>query len=355
MNLRGAVKHAVKHGQAERLQRMATPPGMRVVSRQGPAKICYLCPDTDRPVGGVRAIYRHVDILNAAGLPATVVHTRDGFACTWFGHRTRVAAAGSITLSHQDILVVPEWYGPGLGALPSGVPIVIFNQNAYKTFSENFRTFHDVHQTKAPYQDISELAAVLVVSQDNAEYLRFAAPELRVVLVRNAINPALFHPAPRPAPRRIALMPRRRASDARQVLRLLAAHGSLKGWDVVMIDGHSETETANLLRSCAVFLSFSAQEGFGLPPAEAMACGCYVVGFHGLAGREYFRPQYSSPVEDGDLLAFAKAAAGVLAQDPAALAAKARLGSAYIRRHYSPEGQRDDLLAFFAPLLDARA
>ena len=110
-------------------------------------------------------------------------------------------------------------------------------------------------------------------------------------------------------------MPRKRANDARQVLRLLAAHGSLEGWEVVPIEDRTEAETAGLLRSCAIFLSFSAQEGFGLPPAEAMACGCYVVGFPGLGGREYFDPTFSCPIEEGDVLAFAKATAAILSDD----------------------------------------
>lgn len=302
----------------------------------------------------MRNIYRHVDTLNAAGVPATVLHARDGFSCTWFENNTRVAVAGAVTLSRQDVLVVPEWYGPSLAALPIGPRIIIFNQGAYHTFNDVYKTFDDLEDTAAPYRGISGLEAVLVVSHDNADYLRFAFPELRLALVRNAIDPAMYHLPPHPARRRLALMPRRRPGDARQVLRLLTAHGSLKDWDIVVIEGYSETATANLLRSCAVFLSFSAQEGFGLPPAEAMACGCYVVGFPGLGGREYFRPEFSSPVEDGDVLAFARAAAAALAQDPATLAARAREGAAYISRQYSPAGQRDDLLAFFVPLLAMR-
>jgi glycosyltransferase involved in cell wall biosynthesis len=168
--------------------------------------------------------------------------------------------------------------------------------------------------------------------------------------VRNAIDPGLFHPPERIAPRRIAFMPRKRPVDARQVLRLLAAHGSLDKWDVVKIDGRSQAETARLLRSCAVFLSFSGKEGFGLPPAEAMACGCYVVGFPGLGGREYFHPEFCSPVPDDDILSFAKAAAEALADDPAVLAKRATGASAHILSQYTLEGQREDLLRFFGYL-----
>jgi hypothetical protein len=324
-----------------------TPPPLRVVDHARPATVYYLCPHSDQPSGGIRAIYRHVDTLNAAGIPATVVHARDGFSCTWFEHDTRVTAARSVALAEQDVLVVPEWYGCRLSALPTGPRIVIFNQNAYRTFAG----LDDDAEPGAPYRGVRGLEAILAVSEDNADCLRFAFPELPVALVRNAVDSAMFHPPERSAGRRLALMPRKRSDDAFQVLRLLSAHGSLDGWEVVPIVNRSEAETAGLLRSCAVFLSFSAQEGFGLPPAEAMACGCYVVGFPGLGGREYFDPAFSSPVEEGDVLAFAKAAAAVLGEDPPALAARASSASSHILTRYSLSGQRQDLLSFFTPLL----
>ena len=148
--------------------------------------------------------YRHVDILNAAGIPATVVHAPDGFSCTWFDHNTRITGARSVALSRQDVLVVPEWYGPYLKALPVGPRIVVFNQNAYMTFGG----LEDNVATGAPYRGIPGLQEILVVSRDNADYIRFAFPELTVTQVRNAIDPALFYPPDRSPGRRIAWMPR---------------------------------------------------------------------------------------------------------------------------------------------------
>ena len=51
----------------------------------------------------------------------------------------------------------------------------------------------------------------------------------------------------------------------------------------------SEAEVARDPSGVTVFLSLNKAEGFGLPPAEAIACGCRVVGFHGMAAREFFR------------------------------------------------------------------
>lgn len=61
-----------------------------------------------------------------------------------------------------------------------------------------------------------------------------------------------------------------------------------------------------MLGESAIFLSFSDMEGFGLPPVEAMSCGCAVVGYHGGGGREYFLPEHSFPIDMGDIRAFAQ-------------------------------------------------
>jgi glycosyltransferase involved in cell wall biosynthesis len=345
-----AARRAKLRVQEIQERRNRTPPPLRTVDHSLVPAVYYLCPHLDRPSGGVRTIYRHVDALNAGGIRAMVVHAKDGFSCTWFRHNTQVTGARSVALSPQDVLVVPEWYGPGLNALPAGPRIVIFNQNAYRTFD----ALDASAGAGSPYRGIAGLEAMIVVSADSTDYLRFAFPELRITRVRNVIDPAVFYPPKHSAGRRIAYMPRKRADDARQVLRLLHARGSLRGWEVIAIDGRSEAETADLLRTSAIFLSFSDQEGFGMPPAEAMACGCYVVGFPGFGGREYFEPSFSTPIEDGDVLAFAKAMASILGAERASFAERARSASDYVLARYSPSGQREDLLGFFGPMLQSQ-
>ncbi len=41
-------------------------------------------------------------------------------------------------------------------------------------------------------------------------------------------------------------------------------------------------------------------EGFGLPPVEAMSCGCLIVGFHGQGGLEYATPENGLWCAEGD-------------------------------------------------------
>ena len=64
-------------------------------------------------------------------------------------------------------------------------------------------------------------------------------------------------------------------------------------------------EVAGKLQEALIYLSCGHPEGFGLPLAEAIACGCLVVGYHGLAGRDFALPHMHA-VEFGDLLGLLK-------------------------------------------------
>ena len=322
--------------------------GVPAAASDAGSRIFYLCPDSDAPSGGIRVIYKHVDMLNSIGYSAAVVHGRPGFACTWFKHQTKTVAAREVSLAASDVLVAPEYYGANLGSLPDTPRLIIFNQNSYKTFS--------AAGAISSWQNFSRsgrIEAMLAVSLDNEEYLRYAFPRIRVERIRNSVDGQIFHPGEAAPGRRLAVMPRRRANDWNQVLGLLTLRDRLTGWDVIEIDGKSEDQTAELLRSCAIFLSFSEQEGFGMPPAEAMACGCHVVGFTGLAGREFFYDDTSTAVTEGDTLHFAKEverAMRMYEQDPSELRESALDGAARISTEYSPAVQLSELKAFYESL-----
>jgi hypothetical protein len=329
-------------------------PRLRVdmTSTKAPA-VWMICPDWDKPTGGIRKQYRAVDALNAAGVPAAIVHKRAGFACSWFAHATRIVAAGDVVVGPRDVIAVPEVYGPAIRDLPFGVRQVIFNQNAYVTLDS---LTADGAAAAAPYLENPDLAAVVVVSDDSAEVLAHALPGAPIRRIRLGIDPAIHHPRSQRPGRRIAYMPRRRADEASQVLRLLELRGVLDDWEIVAIDGCSEAEAADLLRSSRIFLSFSEREGFGLPPCEALACGCMVVGFDGFAGREFFRAPFAESVQDGDVVAFARAAERLVRRfddDPAAMAAAAEVGARFVLDRYAPEAERRDVIDVFAPLLSA--
>jgi glycosyltransferase involved in cell wall biosynthesis len=311
--------------------------------------IYYLCPvNTQQPSGGVRRLYQHVDILNEAGIDAAVVHGERDFHCTWFDNRTRIASP-DLRVTDTDVLAFPEVYGDALRDLAPGIPRVSINQNAYNTFWR----VSDI--SRHPYGTTPELLGVMCVSEDNAAYLRYGFSQIPVVRIRNGIDPSIFFDSGEDERgRTLAFMPRKRARESAQVLGLLQSRGITADWRVVEVDGMTEREVATVLRSTAIFLSFSDHEGCPLPPAEAMACGAYVVGYTGFGAREYMRSEFASPVEDGDVVAFARATEDAIRDFETAsdqLRERTQAAARHVASVYSLEHQRQDVLEFYADVL----
>lgn len=348
----GKARQLVQAASRARDRRWRRPPRLRFSAAAGrPATVFYLAPDLASPSGGVRNIYRHVDTLNAAGIEAAVLHTKAGFRCDWFANQTRTVGAAETIVSDADVLVVPECYSPGLHRLHPAPRKVVFNQGHYHTY--DFIPFAETGRG-APYADVENLAALLTVSEDGAELLGYAFPGTTVRRARLVVDGGVFHPAHRPAGRRIAYLLNRRPAEREQVLHILRSRGAFDGWELVPIHGRTEAETAELMRGCALFFSFSDRDGFGLPPAEAMASGCYVIGFTGLGGREYFDPDYCVPVPENDVLAYARAAEAAMRafeEDPDRITKLGELASERVLSRYTHQALRDDLLDFYQPIL----
>ena len=333
--------------------------------------VYYVCTDRDTPAGGIKVIYRHVDLLNRNGIEAYVLHERAPFRCTWFENDTPIAywlrpgrwrrstsAAGErlhlthepeLDLSAEDVLAIPEGFGPGLASIAPGIQKVIFNQGAY-------RTFHgypaEIAAAETPYLH-PDVLLTIAVSEDNRLYLEKAFPGARVERVHYSYDPARF-PYEEPGRRIVSFMPRKSPFDAHQVLLMLRLGGGLSDWEARAIEGATEAETAAALRASSVFLSFGAQEGCPLPPAEAMLSGAVVVGYHGMGGREYFRPEFSYPVPVGDVRAYAETVEDVLRsfeRDASTMAVKARAACAHIRETYPPEREEREVVALWRELL----
>jgi len=316
--------------------RWRRPPKLLVHPASGSPTVYYLVPHLTEPAGGVRVMYRHVDLLNEMGVKAAVLHDAEGFRAGWFVNDTRIVYPGGLTLCEDDILVVPECYGPGLHLLPASARKLIFNQAAYHTF--------DLLPVGVnPYKDVPNLLGMMAVSRDNLELLSFSFPGLAAWGTRPVIDAKIFHRGPQPLQRRLAFMPERREAERHQLLHMLAARGV--DWELVPISGRTEAEVGAILRECAIFLSFSEREGFGLPPAEAMASGCYVIGYDGGGGREFFDPAYCCPV--ADQASFARAVVEATARPLEELQSLGAKASEQVLGMYTVGGLRADLRAVY--------
>jgi len=327
---------------------------MRVVASNTPSDnptVYFLTPDYKTPSGGIRVIYRHVDILNDAGVNALVLHQKPDFRCNWFDNDTRISDISKVTVRLGDLLVVSELDVSVLKALPKGIRHVIFNQNSHLTWERH-------RPGGTTYSASPDLVGVLSVSDHNLEMLRYAYPACKASRIRLSIEPEIFHFGTNERPRRIAYMPRRANSDAGQVLEVLRARGTLDDWEVVALKGLSHWQVAEELRRARIFLAFTQQEGFGLPAAEAMACGCYVIGNHGFGGREFFRPEFCAPVNHGDIISFAIAIEDALQMEkdhPGWCQERGNRASRYIHSAYSTAAERSDVLETYRKFLALEA
>lgn len=315
-------------------------------------RIFVICPDYGPPAGGIRKLYRHVDILNAHGLPAAILHSQEGFRCNWFENQTPVSYRQQVVIGHDDVVVVPEIVGPELGPLAPHSRKIIFNQNAYLTFAGYSVDPND----RRTLYDRPDVVGAFVVSADNRAYLSYAFPRLRLFRLHYGIDGHLFAPCPKQP--LIAFMPRKNAADVVQVINLLKHRNTLSGFELLPIDGRPEAEVASLLGKCAVFLSFGHPEGCPLPPLEAMSCGCVVVGYHGRGGREYFREDMCYPVEMGDVVGFARqveTALDLWRHDPRALAVMGERAAEYVRNVYTLKKEEEDILEGWRRILSSSA
>lgn len=312
----------------------------------------FLAPDFAEPVGGIWAIYRQVDDLVASGISATVVHEARGFRCRWFDNRTPVTWLDDVVLGDGDLLVVPEISVTAVAELSPGTPMVVLNQNPYLTF-------RGAGLPPAPAPEVlpDSVVGIMTFSEDSYDYLTLAFPDTPVERIHLGVDTRLFSPCDGPKERAIAFMPRRRYDDLVQVLRILERRRTLEGWRLYPIDGLTRTATAEVLGRSAVFLCLNEQEGFGLPPVEAMASGCVVVGFAGRGGREYLRPETSFPVDDGAIADFVRAVEQVVR----AWAGGERFtdltdrAAALVALAYSPARQREEVARAFSNALEKAA
>ncbi|MPS73921.1 MAG: glycosyltransferase family 1 protein [Chryseobacterium sp.] len=335
-------------------------------------KIYFICPTNNFATGGVKQIYRQVETLNANGIEAYVLLKKTTKTeKKWF--TTNVPAKYSPFIFKQlkfqnknkkitflkrlllfflknisekidkdSILVFPEIYGPEIQKIEPEISKVIFNQNCYYTFGY-FSIEKDYKIS--PYNHPKTLATI-VASDDAKKYLSYAFPNIKIFQMRLGIDEKTFSFSDAKE-RIISFMPRKLSDDVSQVINILKQRKNLKDWKLVPIDNKNEKEVAEILQKSAIFLSFNHKEGFGLPPAEAMSCGCYVIGYSGQGGKEYLKSNFSSPVEDGNIIEFVERiekSVQTFEKNSSDILLKGRMASEFIRKEYNMRNEERDIL-----------
>jgi hypothetical protein len=318
-----------------------------------PLKLRFLLhPDLDRPIGGGKQVHRQVEQLVDLGWDAAVMAEKAGFRPGWFESKAPVLAysdcraSGELASSHT-ILVLPETcLGIDLGNYYDvdlrRQPRVVFNQNVYySTMGAGTKSLEQL----AAFYDAPEVLQVLCVSEDSYSFLRdcWGISDRRLSRIINAVEPH-FRPDINKQ-KCINWLPRKNA-DHCQALLLCLRRGRLEhavGWQAEALDQLNHSQLAERLNAASLFLSFGHPEGFGLPVAEAMAAGCYVVGYSGGGGQELFRHGASESVAFGDWHGFRAAVQRALLrfhQERQELQLQLHRQAKAIRHLYSAEQER---------------
>lgn len=153
--------------------------------------------------------------------------------------------------------------------------------------------------------------------------------------------------------RQIAYMPRKRPEESAVLVEFLRSDPALAGYEFVAIDRLKASEVHQILARSRIFLSFSEREGFGLPPAEAMAMGCITIGYTGVGGAEFFTPEVGVPVPDDDIAGFYRAVVDTVREydaDPSRLDAMRRRASDHILSTYTRQKSAKALLKAVAEI-----
>ncbi len=206
------------------------------------------------------------------------------------GHETMLKSKGfgvmvgkNIHFTPEDIFLVPEgWPNVLPMALNSGARCVVYCQNWAYLFSG---LPEDVSWSDLPVDFIAVSDPVRIFIKES---LGKNTP-----VIRPYIDQSLFVP-PENRPENIiniSYMPRKNRALYKQIRRVFEARNT--GLDLkinwISIEGCKQQEVAEHLKASHIFIATGFPEGNPLPPLEAMACGCVVIGFAGFGGWDYMR------------------------------------------------------------------
>ncbi len=302
--------------------------------------------DLSHPIGGVKQIHRFAEQMNSLGVCTKVIQEEKDFHPGWFTSNVLTISKKdffSKKLSpEKDVIILPETAITLLKRYQPKIPKIIFNQNAFYTFGAN-SIIHPAKLILQLYNDRS-VAHILCVSKSNYDLLTgaFGINPEHVSHIINSIEIDLFKPAALKR-KQIAFMPRKNRDHAEIVIGCLKRKEWFSDWCCIPLEDLSHKEVAKVLSESLGFFSFGHPEGFGLPLAEAAACGCEVIGYSGIGGREIFQlisdnnKNYEVPY--GDWQGFIDSAEHFVRRcnaDLKKVKKDLRLASNSIRQEYSP-------------------
>jgi len=307
-------------------------------------RILYALTPFSGPSGGIRVLFEHVSVLRAAGFDAYVFAPEFSDIPMHFISDAPVLLGTGHDLRRSDIIVRPETsHADGIAKIGNRLRQVLFVQNQFY-----------LRHSLGTHPNFSKLGIERVICASRgiqrflAEYLFFPNASFIPCVVSNHSG------APVTKNLAVAFMPRKRREEAsiiRHLVGLMRPDLARVPW--IKIDAVSHERGLEILAECSVFLSLQRFEGLGLPALEAMAAGCLVAGFPGVALSDYAQHDNGWWAPDDDIEAAARAVCAALttARDQTPVAnARIAVGRAIADR-YSAAERDAALLDFFTDMV----
>jgi L-malate glycosyltransferase len=320
-------------------------------------KITFLCPHL-RIAGGVRAILTYADRLAAAGHEVIVIVPAKSRARA-FWRSIKSVGPEWIPGFRARVAWVDRWRA---GALPAGDAVIATAWQSAATVAAApahcgrkfyfVQHYESLYHGEAPAVDATYRLPLrkIVISTWLSDVMRERFSSEAEILV-TPVDPALFHAVPvtvdtsRP---RVLMLHHEYAwkgtADGFAAValakgRIPALH--LVGFGVSAPRGAAaydefhanppQERLADLYSGCEIYLCPSWDEGLGMPPMEAMACGAALVTYDNGGCRDYARDGETALVARRRDVADLAAKLERLATDPALRARLAAAGSEFVR------------------------
>jgi len=242
--------------------------------------IYFHVPKPDTPSGGVWFLYKLVDLLNQAGLPALAWQKTNDYLAWWDANPIpRRYLTTEIRLGQGDVLVVPEVLWPHIHR--DGVRSLCFVQNY--VWLDRLEFLRDPGEVLV----CSRFLANHMQRVFDVKALRKVTPFLELSPWRVGIKQKNW----------VLVMARR--NPYHQMLKVAL---EAEGFGVVYVtEPQTQAQLADLLAECDYYAHLTHPEGFPMACLEAMRSGAVVVGTTGGGGNEFmFHRETAWVVQDPD-------------------------------------------------------